>query len=81
MPRQRRLNGNASGFRVANFADQNNVRIVAQERSQDMCKGQSNFWLHLHLIDAGNFVFYRIFNGKNLAFYCIETCQRRVKPP
>ena len=38
---QRGLHGDLRGFLVANFADQNHVRVVAQNRAQPARKGQA----------------------------------------
>ena len=46
------LDGDFSGFKVSDFADQNDVGILAQEGSQGSGKVQADLLLHLHLVDA-----------------------------
>src|SRR4030066_234826 len=56
------------GLLVAHFADQDNVRVLAQHRAQHACECQLNFGIHLNLIDAVKTVLDRIFNRNN--FVC-----------
>ena len=55
-------------FRVANFAHQNHVGILTQNGSQAARKGQARFDIHLDLVDSGQLVFDRIFDGHNIHF-------------
>ena len=64
---QRRLHGNLRGFGVANFADENHVRVMAQNGAQPARKGQAGFFVDLNLIDALELIFDRVFNRDDLA--------------
>src|SRR6185369_6949748 len=73
------VNGDLSGFVVADFADQNLVRIVAKDRSQPAREGQTLLLVHRDLGDAANLVFHGIFDGDDLVFVVLDLAQRRVK--
>src|SRR5438045_9131408 len=47
-----RLDSDFSGFKVANLADQNDVRILPQKCAQGSGKVQANRFFHLDLIHA-----------------------------
>src|SRR5882724_10201312 len=82
MPRERRLNGNLSGFAVANLADQYLVRVVAQDRPQTTSKGEAFFLVYGNLQYSGKLIFHRIFDrnyfvaaGENLGHGRVERCR------
>ena len=54
--------GNLSRFNVSNLTNQNNVRVLAQPRPQYTRKVEPNRWIDLHLIDASQLIFNRVFN-------------------
>ena len=55
------LDGDFRGFKVADFADQNDVGILPQEGAQRGGKVQADLFFHLHLVDAAQLEFDRIF--------------------
>src|SRR5208282_4673925 len=66
------FDGNFSGFKVADFADQNNVGILPQKGAQGRCEVQSNLLLHLHLVDAAQLKFDGIFGRHNVGVGLVE---------
>jgi hypothetical protein len=58
----RRLDCDIRGFFIADLADHNDVRILAQKRAQRDGKGEASLLAHADLIDAGKLDFSRIFD-------------------
>ena len=56
---ERGLNGDLRGFLVANFADHDLVRVVAQNRAQAARERQALFLVHRNLGDAADLIFDR----------------------
>ena len=79
MAGERRLHGDLRGFLVADFADENHVRIVAQNGAQPARKRQAGFFVDLDLIDALELIFDRIFNGDDFADGIVDLVQRGVE--
>src|SRR5581483_6601209 len=77
--RKRRLNRYLRRLGVANFANQNLVRIVAQNRSQAAREGQSLLLVYGNLRDAANLVLDRIFNRDDLVLFALNLVQRGVE--
>ena len=67
MPGQRRLHGDLRGLQVADFADHDHVRILAQDRAQQAGEGQADLRLDLDLVDAAQLVLDRVLDGDHLA--------------
>ena len=78
-PVKRRLDGDARGFEVANFADHDDIRILTQDRTQRDGKIETDLRLDLNLIDPGKLILDRIFHGEQLQLGPIEILQRRVE--
>src|SRR6185437_16012487 len=76
---ERRLNGDLRGFRVADFADHDFVRVVTEDGAQAAGKGQALFFVHRNLRNAANLVFHRIFNGDDLVFFGLDLIHRSVE--
>jgi hypothetical protein len=55
-------------FLVAHFAEQDDVRILAQRGAQHAAEGQVDLFVHLHLVETGQPVFDRILDGDDLLF-------------
>ena len=70
---QGRIDGDFSGFSIAQLANNNDIGVVAQYRAQDMGKAQTNGGIDGNLIDAINLVFHRVLNRDQLA-------GRRIQP-
>ena len=79
MARERSLNGDARGLEVANFADQNHVRILTQNRTQGQRESQVDFVVDRALDDAVDFVLDGIFGGDDLGVDVVEFGERGVE--
>src|SRR5713101_1093806 len=73
------LNGDLRGFLIADFADHDLVRIVAQDGTQTASEGQALLLVHVNLRDAADLVFYRIFVGNVLVFVRFDLVDGRVQ--
>src|SRR5215213_3192982 len=73
------FDGDFSSFEVANFTDQNDVGILAQERTQRGREVQDDLFLHLHLVDAGKVELHRIFRGHDVGIDCVQRLERGVE--
>ena len=67
------------GFEVADLADQDDVRILAQERTQGRREVEADRFLHLHLVDAGQIEFDRVFGGHDVGFGRVEVRKCGIK--
>ena len=63
----RGLDRDLGGFQVADLADHDHVRILAQERAQRGGEGHAALDVHLHLVDAGHADFDRILDRRDVA--------------
>ena len=57
--------------KIANLANHDDVRRLAQDRAERRGKRHADFRIHLHLIDAGHLIFHRLFDGDDL---CDPVC-------
>src|SRR6266567_461244 len=73
------FDGDFGGLRVADFADHNDVGILAQDGAEGIAKGKADFLLHGHLIDAGHLKFHRVFDGDNVVFRVVQFVEGGVK--
>ena len=67
MAGQGRAYRDVGGFFVANFADDEGLRVLAQEMAGGLGEIQPAGFVHFGLHDAGDDLFHRIFNGDNMA--------------
>ena len=65
MAGHRRTQADLCSLRIAHFTDQNDVWILPQSRAQHARKCQLNFFIDLHLIDARQTIFHRVFHGND----------------
>src|SRR4029077_7432444 len=65
---ERGLNGDLRGFLVADFADHDFIRVVAQDGAQSPREGQPLFLVDRNLGDSAQLVLDGIFDGNNLVF-------------
>ena len=63
---ERGFHGDFRRFKVANFADQNDVGVLPQEGAQRRGEIQPDLILHLHLVDARQLEFDRVFGGHDV---------------
>ena len=54
------------GFGIANFADHDDVRVLAQNGAEGVGEGEADFLLHRHLVDAGHLEFDGVFDGDDV---------------
>jgi len=69
---ERRLDGDLRGFLVADFADHDLVRVVAQNGAQTAREGESLFLVHGNLGDAAELILDGIFDGDDLVFVGLD---------
>ena len=74
-----RLDGDFRGFKVANFAHQDNVGVLAQEGAQGRRKIQADLLLHLHLVHASQLEFNRVFGGHDVGIGLVQPRDGRVE--
>ena len=67
------------GFLIADLADENDVRVLPQERAQHARKVEANFFIHLHLHNAVHAVLHRIFTCQNLDVRLVQHLQRAIQ--
>ncbi len=76
---ERGLNGDLRRLGVADFADHDFVRVVAQDRAQAARKRQSLFLVDRNLCDAAQLILDRVFNGDDLIFVGLDLVYRGVQ--
>ena len=79
MAGQRRLDRDLRGLQIADLADHDHVRVVAQHRAQDMGEAQPDLRLDLDLVDAVELILDRVLDGQHLAVRRVELDQRGVE--
>src|SRR5450759_4052440 len=67
------------GLRIAHFTDQDHIRVLPQSGAQHARKCQVDLFVYLHLIDAGQAVFHRVFHGDDLLIEGVDLGQRGIK--
>jgi hypothetical protein len=70
---------NFGGFKVSNFADQNDVGILPQESAQGSGEVEADLLLHLHLVDTAELELNGIFRGHDVGVDLIELRDRRIQ--
>src|SRR3954464_16022797 len=78
MPGERGMNRDMRGFRVADFADHDDIGILAHEGAQRGREGETDRRLDLRLVDPGDFVFDGSLDGENLAFFINDTATTEI---
>src|SRR6185369_2246145 len=73
------FDGDFSRFEVSNFADQNNVWILAQERPQGGSEVQANLLFHLHLVNAEQVELHRVFRSHDVGLDRVQRLERGVE--
>ena len=77
--RQRGLDGNLRGFEVAHLSHHDAVRILTEEGTQRLGKGQPHGVIDRHLHDAVHFILHRVLRGDQLGVDRIDTAQRGIE--
>ena len=76
---QGRLCGNLRSFRIADFADHHDVRVLPQQGAERPGESEPGFVTDLELIDPRQGVFHRIFDGADVNLRRIQFLERCVK--
>jgi len=76
---ERGAHRDVGGFGVADFADQDHVRVVAQDGAQHAGEGEADPAVDLDLADAAHLILDRIFHGDDLGAGLVEARQQRVE--
>ncbi len=72
VPGERGFDCNFRRLKVADFADENDVGILAQEGTQRGCEVQADLLFHLHLVDSAQLEFDGIFRGHDVGVDRVE---------
>ena len=76
---ERGLHRDLRGFVVADFANHDDVRILAQDGAQRLGEVQIDFRIHLGLADTGEFILDRVFHRHDVGMRRVQHLQRRVQ--
>ena len=79
VPSQTGVRGDARSLKVANFADHNDVRRLAEDRAQGRGKGHAYLRVHWHLVDAVHLIFNWLFHRDDLAVRLVDVIETGVK--
>ena len=77
--RLRRLDRDVRGFEVADFADHDDVRILAQERLQRDRERQARLVVDVDLVDAGKLDFRRVLGGRDVDAGLVQDVEAGVQ--
>ena len=76
---QCRLHRDLCRFRIADFADHDLIRVVAQNRAQAAREGEALFFIHRNLQHAGQLILDRVFDGDDLVVAVVDFGNRCVE--
>ena len=76
---ERAVDGDLGSLLVADVADHDLIRVVAQNGAQPAREGQPLFLVDRNLGDALDLILHRIFDGDDLVFVVLDLAQRRIK--
>ncbi|KAG1394739.1 hypothetical protein G6F59_014124 [Rhizopus arrhizus] len=79
MAGQRGLYRDLRGFQVADLADHDRIRVLAQDRAQCGAETHADARIDLDLADTGEVVLHRVFHGQDVAGAAVELAQRRIQ--
>ena len=72
------VDGDGRGLQVANFTDHDNVRRLAQNRAQRGGERQADDFADLHLVDAAQNVFHRVFDGDDFPVRTVDEVEAGI---
>ncbi|MNE59856.1 hypothetical protein D3C80_1549740 [compost metagenome] len=67
VPGEAGLHGDLRGFLIADLAEHDHVRVLAQNRPQAAGEGQAGTGVDCGLANAGDGVLHRVFDGEDIA--------------
>ena len=73
------MHGNLHGFIVTDFTNHNNVGILAEERTEAVCKSDPRFRIDLCLVHARKLVFDRVLDGGDVDRRRIQNMEHRIE--
>ena len=76
---QRRLDGDFRRFQIADLAHQDDIRVVAQNRTQAGGEGDADVRINRYLNDSVDTVFNGVFRGNQLVGDLVQLAERRVQ--
>ena len=76
---ERRLDGVLGCFEVADFAHQDHVGVVAEDRAEAGREGQSDLGVNLNLVDSIELVFDRVLGRDDLRVFALDLVQGAVE--
>ena len=79
MAGQRGIDRDGGGFQIANFTNHDHVGRLAQNCPQRRRKRQPDRFIHLHLVDARQQVFYRVLHGNDFPVWPIDEVQAGIE--
>ena len=79
MAGKRGVDGDGAGFQIANFPDHHDVRRLTENRAQRPRKREAHDFIHLHLVDAGQNIFHRVFHRDDFAVGSVDEIQTRIE--
>ncbi len=79
MARQGGLKRNRRRLTITDLSDEQDIRVLTQNRSEGRRKRESGLFMDLHLNDPGNAVFNRVFDGDDVDAAVQKQAQRGIK--
>ena len=79
MAGQRRLHRDLHSFEIADFADHDDVGVLPQDRAQQACEIEPDLRLYLDLVDAGQLILDRVFDGYDVARHRVQLQEAGVE--
>src|SRR5690606_7784130 len=67
------------GFEITDFANHDDIGVLAQDGAQCICKGQINSGIDLCLADAWQVILDRVFDCQNIGGRSVQAPQRRIQ--
>ena len=78
MARDGRADGDLGGLAVSNFADGDDVRVLAQDGAQAAGEGHADLFVDLHLVDAVDVVLHRVLQCDQVHVAGVHVADHRV---
>src|SRR4030043_252780 len=73
------MNGDFSRLGISNLTNEDHIRILADNGTQRISKGESDGWLHLNLIDPFQLIFHRVFYRDDLLLRGVDLLQGTIE--